>query len=249
MQLLCITTCQFNSRFLCFNCSLILPMTSSPPKRKSPIIATGILLSVLLYILVSVIRTKFLGSDVSNTNSYFISRLILWVYLLVIYLYVLKVEKQNFLLWPEKKYSFLFYLISIVSILVGIILIAGLLHKVESYYGWDNSEKLKAMLQLLWKNKFLLLFTTLSAGIMEELLFRGYLMPRLQLFFKKPWLTIFISSLLFAAAHYSYGSWSQAINPFFIGLIFAWHYQKYRNIKVLMICHFLIDFISVLTTH
>jgi len=54
---------------------------------------------------------------------------------------------------------------------------AGILNKIKSYYGCDNSDKLKAMLQLLWNNKLLLLFTTLSPGIMEELLFRGNLMP------------------------------------------------------------------------
>ncbi len=247
------TTCQIISWLLHLVCSFILLMTSTPVKTKPSIIAAGILLSILFYILVSFIRTKFLAppgaTEVSSAKSYFISRLILWFYLLLIYVYVLKAEKQNFLLWQEKKSSLLFYVISIVSILAGIIIIAGLLHKVESYYGWDNSDKLKTMLQLLWKNKLLLLFTTLSAGIIEELLFRGYLMPRLQLLLKKTWLTIIISSLLFGLAHYSYGSWAQIINPLFIGLIFAWHYQKYRNIKVLMICHFLIDFISVLTTH
>ncbi len=257
-----IATCQINSTFLLFRRSLISILIIhyrkifcmiSPAKTKSSIIAAGILLSVLLYLLVSFAMSKFLNPSGTaagiNANSFFLSRLVLWFYLLLVYIYVLKVEKQNFLLWPEKKYSILFYLISVVAILAGIIVVSGLLHKVESYYGWDHSEKLKVMLQILWKNKLLLLFTTLSAGIMEELLFRGYLMPRLQLLLKNRWLTIIISSLLFAMAHYSYGSLSQIINPLFIGIIFAWHYQKYRNIKVLMLCHFLIDFISVLTTH
>ena len=228
-------------------------MTSSPAQTKPSIIIAGILLSILLYMLVSLVRTNYLSQSgttgFANANSYFYSRLILWLYLLIIYIWVLKVEKQKFLLWSERKSSALFYLVSIASMLAAIILLAGILHKIESYFGWDNSEKLKAMLQLLWKNKLLLLFTTLSAGIMEELLFRGYLMPRLQLLLKNSWLTIIISSLLFGLAHYSYGSWSQVINPLFIGLIFAWHYQKYRNIKVLILCHFLIDFLSVLTTH
>ncbi len=228
-------------------------MTSSPAQTKPSIIIAGILLSILLYMLVSLVRTNYLSQSgttgFANANSYFYSRLILWLYLLIIYIWVLKVEKQKFLLWSESKPSALFYLVSIASMLAAIILLAGILHKIESYFGWDNSEKLKAMLQLLWKNKLLLLFTTLSAGIMEELLFRGYLMPRLQLLLKNSWLTIIISSLLFGLAHYSYGSWSQVINPLFIGLIFAWHYQKYRNIKVLILCHFLIDFLSVLTTH
>lgn len=160
-----------------------------------------------------------------------------------------KSGKQRFLLWAKKRYSALFYIISIVLILLSIIIVIGVLSKIEAYYGLSNSDKLKAMLQLLWKNKALLLFTTLTAGIMEELLFRGYLMPRLQLFLKNIWHTLIISSLLFGLAHDSYGSWTQMINPFIIGLIFAFHYQKYRNIKVLILCHFLLDFISVLTTH
>jgi uncharacterized protein len=228
-------------------------MTSFPAQKKLFPILAGILLSVLLYIAVSLVRENYLSKSGStgffDANSYFYSRLILWLYLLIIYIWVLKVEKQKFLLWSERQSSVLFYLISIAAMLAAIILLAGILHKIESYYGWDKSDKLKVMLQLLWKNKLLLLFTTLTAGIMEELLFRGYLMPRLQLLLKSSWLTIIISSLLFGLAHYSYGNWAQMINPLFIGIIFAWHYQKYRNIKVLMICHFLIDFISVLTTH
>jgi membrane protease YdiL (CAAX protease family) len=228
-------------------------MTISPIKTKPSIIIAGLLLAILLYILVSLARTKLLAQSgaigFSNSDSFFYSRLLLWFYLLLIYIYVLKVEKQKFLLWQERRSSFLFYLISIAAMLAAIVVAAGILHKIETYYGWDNSDKLKALLQLLWKNKLLLLFTTLTAGIMEELLFRGYLMPRLQLLLKNNWLTIIISSLLFGLAHYSYGSLAQMINPLFIGLIFAWHYQKYRNIKVLIICHFLIDFISVLTTN
>jgi membrane protease YdiL (CAAX protease family) len=228
-------------------------MTSSPVKTKRWVILAGILLSILLYILISVARTTFLvppgTTDLSNANSFFLSRMILWLYLLMIYAYVVKVEKQNFLLWSEKKSSLLFYIVSMVVIMAAIIIVVGIFSRIESYYGWNHSDKLKAMLQLLWKNKLLMLFTTLSAGIMEELLFRGYLMPRLQLLLKKSWPAIMISSLLFGLAHYSYGSLSQIINPLIIGLIFAWHYQKYRNIKVLMICHFLIDFISIMTTH
>jgi membrane protease YdiL (CAAX protease family) len=189
------------------------------------------------------------GGNTLNAISFFISRLLLWVYLAIIFIYVIMVERNKFLLWSERRYSLLFYILSILAIALIIIVLIGILSNIEAYYGLNKSEKLKQLLQLLWKNKLLLLFTTLSAGIIEELLFRGYLMPRLQLILKHTWLTVTISSLLFALAHYSYGNWSQIINPFVIGLIFAIHYQKYRNIKVLILCHFLIDFISILTTH
>ena len=228
-------------------------MTSSPIKTRTSIVLVGILLSIFLYLLMSLIKTKLFAqsgtADLSTANSFFFSRLILWLYLLMICVYVVKGEKQKFLLWSEKKSSVVFYIVSILLILAGIVIAIGILSKIETYYGWNNSDKLKSMLRLLWKNKPLLLFTTVSAGIIEELLFRGYLIPRLQLLLKKTWLAVFVSSMLFGLAHYSYGNLSQIINPFVIGLIFAWHYQKYRNIKVLILCHFLIDFISVFTTH
>jgi membrane protease YdiL (CAAX protease family) len=228
-------------------------VTSPPIKTKPSIVLAGLLFSFFLYLLIILVKTKFFSqpvtADVLDAGSFFYSRLILWLYLLIIYAYVIKIEKQQFLLWSERKSSVVFYIISVVVLLVAVVIVVGILSKIETYYGWNNSDKLKAMLKLLWKNKWLLLFTTLSAGIMEELLFRGYLIPRLQLFLKKSWLAVVVSSLLFGLAHYSYGSLSQMINPLIIGLIFGYHYQKYRNIKVLILCHFLIDFISILTTH
>jgi membrane protease YdiL (CAAX protease family) len=228
-------------------------MTYPQIKTKPYIIISGILLSILLYVLFSLVRTQFFAqsgtADLSDAYSFFYSRLMLWLYLLMIYTYVVKVEKQHFLLWSDKKSSLVFYVVSIVSILLSIFIIVGILSKIEGYYGWSNSDKLKSMLHLLWQHKLLLLFTTLSAAIIEELLFRGYLMPRLQILLKKTYLAVIISSLLFGLVHYSYGNFSAIINALIIGLIFAYHYQKYRNIKVLIICHFLIDFISILTTH
>jgi membrane protease YdiL (CAAX protease family) len=228
-------------------------MKSSTINTKPLVILWGLLFSIGLYLLISVLRNwLFTGTGLTDgfsTGAFFISRMTLWLYLLMVYVYVVKVEKQKFLLWSEKNSSPVFYLVSSLLILLCVILVIGLLSKIETHYGWNKSETLKALLQLLWKNRPLMIFTTLSAGIIEELIFRGYLMPRLQVLVRNPWLTIFISSLLFGIAHYGYGSWSQIINPFFIGLIFSFHYQRYRNIKVLMLCHFLIDFISILTTH
>jgi uncharacterized protein len=85
----------------------------------------------------------------------------------------------------------------------------------------------------------------ITAAVCEELIFRGYLMPRLQLYFKSKWFPIIISALIFGAGHAAYGTIINTAVPLFIGLLFGWYYQQYRNIKVLILCHFLIDFISL----
>jgi membrane protease YdiL (CAAX protease family) len=89
------------------------------------------------------------------------------------------------------------------------------------------------------------LFTVATASIAEELIFRGYLMSRLQLYFKNTWAPVVISGVIFGLDHAAYGTLSNVLGPLFIGLLFGWRYQKYRNLKILIICHFAIDFIAL----
>jgi len=96
------------------------------------------------------------------------------------------------------------------------------------------------------KYPFLLVFTALTAGVTEELVFRGYLQPRLELLFKNPYWAIVISSLIFGLAHIMYGTVKNVIDPFFIGLGLAIYYWRYRNIKVAMVFHFLWDLLGLL---
>lgn len=91
-----------------------------------------------------------------------------------------------------------------------------------------------------------MVFTALTAGVTEEFIFRGYLQPRLTVIFKNPYAAIILSSLLFGLLHFKYGTLANVIGPIFIGLIFSLYYWKYRNLTVLILCHFLWDLISLL---
>jgi membrane protease YdiL (CAAX protease family) len=91
-----------------------------------------------------------------------------------------------------------------------------------------------------------LVFSALTAGITEELIFRAYIMPRLLIFFKNAYLPIVVSALFFGLMHVSYGTLMQVLGPFYIGVIFGIYYYKFRNIKVLIVCHFLWDLIALL---
>jgi membrane protease YdiL (CAAX protease family) len=55
---------------------------------------------------------------------------------------------------------------------------------------------MKVLVQVLKKIRLLLVFTCLTAGITEEIIFRGYLLPRLEILKNKN-LSVIISSLFF----------------------------------------------------
>ena len=99
-----------------------------------------------------------------------------------------------------------------------------------------------AMLKYIFKNyKLLVPVTTITAGVTEELIFRGYLMPRLELLYNNKYVTVIVSSLLFGMIHIGYGTVINVVATAFIGFIFALHYQKYRNIGFLIFFHFIWD--------
>jgi hypothetical protein len=95
----------------------------------------------------------------------------------------------------------------------------------------------------------LLVFTVFTAGVTEEFIFRGYMIPRLSLRFTNKHLPVIISALLFSFMHLGYKSVAELIFTFLFGLIFGYHYQKYRNIQVLVIVHFLWDLMALMLGH
>ncbi len=210
----------------------------------------GIVGILLLLFFISLIGSNsvlnLLGLQKINEATYFVSRLLNWMCLLLLWLYVSKVEKQSLLISEEKKYQFLGYFISIIGIFIILIVGGYIVQILLSLTGHNaKSAKLFEIVDLLKNNKPLLVFTAFTAGVVEELIFRGYMLPRLVNIFKSPFLGIAISSILFGLLHYKYGTIFNVVGPIFIGAVFATYYWKYRNIKVLIFCHFLWDLVSL----
>ena len=181
-----------------------------------------------------------------NAGIFFASRLLIWGSLGFVFYYTRFIEQQPLLLWKESKNNVLFYFLSVLAVLGAVYfgsgIIGGILFAITHSKG---SIKLFEMVQFFKHNIPFLLFTAATAGVVEELIFRGYLQPRLEIVFKNSWAAIIVSALLFGLLHITYGTLSNVVIPIFIGLVFAWYYKKYRNIKVLIACHFLIDTISL----
>ena len=215
-------------------------------------VAIGIFFSILMLIaaLTFLPLVQLVISD--KTTIFWIGRIAIWFCLLLIYLYVSEIEKSEFLLFEEQKFSIIQYFISFFKIILAIIIGAIIIGLTLKSLGFVQEKNVKLLeITKILKNNFpLLIFTCITAGATEELIFRGYLMPRLQLFFKNNYASIAISSVLFGLMHIGFGTIFQVLGPMMIGFVFAVHYQRFRNIKILIFCHFFWDFMSLMaSTH
>jgi hypothetical protein len=177
---------------------------------------------------------------------YTASRFIIWATLGLLYLYTRHGEVQPFILWSKRDYDWKFYLAwtaGLFLLYIAAIFISSIPYRLGLR---QHSTELARVHQLFRQYPGLAWFTALTAGVTEELFFRGYIMSRLAVFFKNRHYVVLISAILFCAIHIGYHSWSEIIFTFAIGLIFGYHYYKYRNLKILIAMHFIIDVIAVI---
>ncbi len=81
------------------------------------------------------------------------------------------------------------------------------------------------------------LLISLSAGVVEEVFFRGFLQPRIG---------IFLSTLLFVLAHFSYGQPFMLVGIGTLSLIYAFLVRWRQNIWPAIAAHFLFDAVQLL---
>lgn len=211
-------------------------------RRYKALIITGICLPLMLY--------PYLGHLFLIYNNDYLFRLIAsevlkWMVLAIVYFYARKAELNSFLLWPQQKYNAAFY-IKFVILLYLLVLGCGVIAHIPTWLGFhdDNSIMLK-MNGIIQRYPLLLVCVCLNAGISEELIFRGYILSRLSLFFPDKHWPVFISALIFTSVHLAYKNLGEVLFVFLFALVFGYHYQKYRNLTVLMIVHFITDLIAI----
>jgi CAAX protease family protein len=81
-------------------------------------------------------------------------------------------------------------------------------------------------------------------AIVEETVFRGYLILRLKTVTRRPWAAVLLSSVVFSIGH-GYEGMAGVISVFFLGVVFAVIYLWRKSLIAPMIIHFLIDFSSI----
>lgn len=90
----------------------------------------------------------------------------------------------------------------------------------------------------------LLVVQPISAGFTEELIWRGYVLTRLEARGYSARAVIGLSALSFAAIHGIYLP-DKLLATFILGVIAAWYYRRTRNLVPLMVTHAVLDFWSV----
>ena len=211
----------------------------------------GVLLAVLLLAFFTIfggLTIRLLFGVKSFTKGFLIaSRFQYWFLLLVLWAYAVRIERQNLLAWPEKGYPFWVYILSVIAIafavwfglLLTTIIIMLLNRQTETSLVYSQ------LIHILKTSPSLIYFTAITAGVTEELIVRGYLLPRLNFLLKSPIAAIIVSSVLFAAAHIGYGTVINVVVPLIIGLVQAIYYWRFRNIKVTIIFHILWDLMVI----
>jgi len=223
-------------------------MTQFATKNPRVTIIYGLILSAALFLCFSIgskLFSSLAAPALSLETRFVISRLFFWLCFVIILIYVSKAERQRLLLWDDERYSVGYYILSVIVILLIIVFGAAIIGLALKRF---DQLKFSAAITLMRNMSApVKLLGAITAGVLEELIFRGYMIPRLKLFFKSAHWPVIISSVIFGVGHWGYGTLVNVLVPLFIGLVFGYHYYKYRNIKILIICHLLIDLNAMFT--
>ncbi|MFY1046546.1 CPBP family intramembrane glutamic endopeptidase [Chryseobacterium sp. GP-SGM7] len=210
------------------------------------VVLTFVLLAASMLYSIPLINSFFHYKTLTQ-DLFFYNRLSLWLVLLLVLIYNFFIENRSFFVWEDRKYSYIFYFGAVILLYLICLFGGAFLNAIIIFLTKEKVSERLLEFKILFKNNYLLIiFTCLTAGVIEELLMRAYIQPRIEKIYNSPALGIIVSALLFAILHSTYGTIAQVVGPFFIGIVFALFYKKYSNIKILIICHFMFDFISMM---
>lgn len=135
--------------------------------------------------------------------------------------------------------------------LVASCLTAALLSLILSYFGMLDTEPVQAKILTLSLPALIAAFTL--APFAEEALFRGLLFRKISEWRmggkKKQELGAaagaLLSSAIFSALHYSYGSVAEIAAAFLIGLLFCWFTRRTNSLIPAIVVHLSFNFLSI----
>ncbi len=109
--------------------------------------------------------------------------------------------------------------------------------------GFNDQEKITEMVADLPLP--LLLFAVIAAPFSEELFFRAFLIRTIGEM-TTPWAGVLLSSLLFGAVHFAYGSVVEVVGASLIGLVLGTVFLKSRSITPPLIIHITYNLLAVI---
>ncbi|MBV5283035.1 MAG: CPBP family intramembrane metalloprotease [Paludibacter sp.] len=208
-------------------------------------------IGLILFLFIAPIVLGYLGILKTNRNifSLVIHELYVWFILFFVYIYATKIEKRKLLILSEIDISVKQTLKNIFRLILSFVGISITVNVILHLTGNKNdSVYIQKLVPILRQYKVIIPFIAITAGVVEELVFRAYLFPRFEELFKNTDIAIILSAALFGILHITYGTIAQVAFPFLFGVVTALHYKKHRNIKTLIYAHFLWDFLLLCKT-
>ena len=139
--------------------------------------------------------------------------------------------------WPTWK-TFLFALVGAAAVLFVMILHMGVIVRV---FHLDTATVLAQQRMILSKPYWFRVLLVLRAAVVEEIVFRGYMIEKVQQLTGSGFLAIAVSVLAFTWAHYAGWGLVQLIPVFGAGTVLALLYVWRRDLPSNMLAHFLTD--------
>lgn len=219
---------------------------SEPPNRR----VQAIELMVFLFLIVPALSTSFLISSQSEMN--FMPSAIyailndLGLVSLVFYFIWRNSESPRRIGWTADKWSWevLWGLVLFLPVMLGANLLESSLHTM----GFSAPTRLPSFLAASGHADIVLAVVLVTVvALVEETVFRGYLILRLNTVTRSPWTAVLLSSAVFALGH-GYEGIAGVISVYFLGVVLALVYLWRRSLVAPMLIHFLIDFSSIVLT-
>ena len=205
-----------------------------------PITSVGLILSIFGYLLVSAItHLSPVSNSLSELKLTILGLIMIWVLVVILLMLVKWGEKRSFSSIGFKAITGKEILLAIVIGIVLSLTVPLFTLLVGQIIPSSRGDIEEVVSNTTW---WLMLFGILTAGITEEIMFRGYLIERLYEITPKHWLGILVSVGAFVLPHTL--SWNMThviavVLP--LGLILSGLYLWKRNLIFNMIVHIVID--------
>jgi membrane protease YdiL (CAAX protease family) len=185
---------------------------------------------------------KFRGIDYPTRLLY--TRLFCWVEVGALFLYARFIEKKSFLIWEQQSYGLRFF-ISSVLILTLLCFVSSIITAIFSKIFHENFDQAINVIRIILSKIWLAPLTIVTAGFTEELIFRGFLIPRFESLFNSKHLAVIASALIFSFLHIGYHTYFHLLFTFGLGVLMGLFYEKYKNIHILICVHLLYDAVAI----
>jgi membrane protease YdiL (CAAX protease family) len=164
-----------------------------------------------------------------------------WIYAAAVLIWLTVVERRPLssvgFRWPTWK-TLLFAVVGAAAVLFVIILHMGVIVRL---FHLDTSAAIEQQRMILSRPYWFRVLLVLRAAVVEEILFRGYMIEKVRQLTGSAVLAIAVSVLTFTWAHYAGWGLVQLIPAFGAGVVLALLYVWRRDLPSNVLAHFLTD--------